>query len=122
MADETYEIYPAIGIARVGNAPEAFYIGPETAGGLPLPADGSTAPFGAGDFRDGEGRVKRQAARFRVFRSAPGQAPLEITLDSPAVKEIRWTVHLANKKASWYCFQTSRGQHGYACKDRKSVV
>jgi len=115
MADGAYEIYPAIGIARVGNAPEAFYIGPETAGGLPLPADGSSAPFGAGDFRDGEGRVKRQAARFRVFRSIPGQAPEEITLDSAGIREIRWTVHLANKKASWYCFKTSRGQHGYAC-------
>jgi hypothetical protein len=115
MADEVYEIYPAIGIARVGNAPEAFYNGPETAGGLPLHADGSSAPFGAGDFRDEEGRVKRQAARFRIFRRAPGEAPQEITLDSGAIREIRWTVHLANKKASWYCFQTSRGQHGYAC-------
>jgi hypothetical protein len=115
MADEIYEIYPAIGIARVGSAPEAFYIGPETAGGLPLPADGSCASFGAGDFRDGEGRVKRQAARFRIFRSAPGGVPEEITLDSAAIREIRWTVHLANKKASWYCFQTSKGQHGYAC-------
>jgi len=115
MADGIYEIYPAIGIARVGNAPEAFCIGPEAAGGLPLHAEGSSAPFGAGDFRDEEGRVKRQAARFRIFRSAPGQAPQEVTLDSAAIREIRWTVHLANKKASWYCFQTSRGQHGYAC-------
>jgi hypothetical protein len=29
MPDLAYEIFPAIGIARVGNAPAAFYIGPE---------------------------------------------------------------------------------------------
>ena len=115
MAKASYEIYPAIGIARVGNAPEAFYIGPETTGGLPLLADGQPGAFGAGDFRDGEGRIKRQAARFRIFRSANGDAQQEVTLDSAEVKEIRWAVHLANKKASWYYFQTSKGQHGYAC-------
>jgi L-Lysine epsilon oxidase N-terminal len=32
MSDVVYEIFPAIGIARVGNAPGSFYIGPELAG------------------------------------------------------------------------------------------
>ena len=34
MNAAAYEIFPAIGIARVGNAPEAFYICPEEACGL----------------------------------------------------------------------------------------
>ncbi len=113
MPDITYHIHPAIGIARVGNAPEAFYIGPETANGLPTLPEAPGRRFGAEDFRDGEGRLKRQAARFRIFRRRPGSAPEEVTLDSADVAGIRWTAHLANKKSSWYRFRTTKGQHGY---------
>ena len=113
MSDVVYEIFPAIGIARVGNAPTVFYIGPEHAGGLPILPDEPARPFSAGDFRDSEGRLRRQAARFRILRRAPGAEFEEVTLDTKDVREIRWTVHLANKKASWYRFQTSKGQHGY---------
>jgi hypothetical protein len=114
MADAIYEIFPAIGIARVGNAPEAFYIGPEQGCGLPILSDGSGRAFAAGDFRDSEGRLQRQAARFRIWRHRPGEKPEEVTLATAEVREIRWTAHLANKKASWYRFQTIRGQNGYA--------
>ena len=114
MSDVVYEIFPALGIARLGNAPEAFYIGPEQACGLPILADGSDRPFGIGDFRDSEGRVQRQAARFRIWRRAPGAVPEEVTLATKDVRDISWTVHLANKKASWYRFQTTKGERGYA--------
>lgn len=107
-----YAIYPAIGVARVGNAPDDFYIGPETANGLPIMPDGS--PFTPKHFRDGEGRVRRQAARFRVYRLRDGAPPEEVTLDTEGVSSISWRVHLANKKASWYEFQTSQGEDGYA--------
>ena len=113
MAEAIYEIFPAIGIARVGNAPDSFYIGPETAGGLPILPGEAPQPFTPGDFRDSEGRLRRQAARFRIWRRQDGSAPEEVTLEGGEVREIRWTVHLANKKASWYCFRTSRGQRGY---------
>jgi hypothetical protein len=108
-----YEIFPAIGIARVGNAPAAFYIGPEQAGGLPILPDEPARAFSAGDFRDSEGRLRRQAARFSIWRQAPGAEAEEVTLDTVDIREIRWTVHLANKKASWYRFETLKGQHGY---------
>jgi hypothetical protein len=113
MPAAVYEIFPAIGIARVGNAPDAFYIGPETSGGLPILPDEPVKPFEASDFRDSEGRLRRQAARFRIWRRRPGTTPEEVTLETKGVRAIRWTVHLANKKASWYRFQTSRGQGGY---------
>jgi hypothetical protein len=51
-------IYPGLGVARVGNAPDEYFIGPEWPGQVPAPEGG---------FKDGEGRVKRQAARFRVY-------------------------------------------------------
>jgi len=113
MSAAIYEIFPAIGIARVGNAAESFYIGPERPGGLPILPSETSDTFGASDFRDSEGRLRRQAARFRIWRSAPGEEPVEVTLDTRDVREIHWTVHLANKKASWYRFLTLKGQHGY---------
>jgi hypothetical protein len=86
-------IHPAIGIARVGNSPEAFFWAPETPG--PQPDD-------KGDYRDGKGRIKRQAQRFRLFgRNAKGEVVCEITARDA---DITWTVHIANRKAAWYRF------------------
>jgi hypothetical protein len=87
-------IYPPIGVARLGNSEKDFFIGPEVAEPLPEPL---------GFYRDGEGALKRQAARFRVYGlNAAGEAVTELTSDNA---EIKWTVHLANKKAAWYQFQ-----------------
>ena len=106
-----YRIYPAIGVARVGDARQKFYIGPETYRGLPINPDG--APFTERDFRDAEGRMCRQAARFKIYRDTP-QGKEEVTLSTPGVKSIEWTVHVANKKAAWYEFKTNSGEYGYA--------
>jgi hypothetical protein len=89
-------IHPAIGIARVGNSPDEYYCGPEIPGGLPI------AP---GGYKDASGAMKRQAARFRVFGlDAQGRVVRELTADDATIV---WTVHLANKKASWYQFATA---------------
>ena len=106
-----YKIHPAMGIARVGNAPEKFYIGPETYRGLPINPDGR--PFQQQDLRDEDSRLCRQAARFRIYR-IEGDTVEEVTLNAPNVKSICWTVHLANKKPSWYEFVPLQGQDGYA--------
>jgi hypothetical protein len=88
-----YAVYPCIGIARVGNSPDGYFIGPEAPGEIPRPEGG---------FKDGDGRVKRQAARFRVYGlNKAGEAVREITADEA---EITWRVHLANRKAAWYQF------------------
>jgi hypothetical protein len=84
----TYKIYPAIGIARVGNSPDEFFIGPERIGEQPNPTGG---------FKDPQCRVKRQAARFRIFAQHDDNSIEEIT---DAEAEITWTVHLVNKKAA----------------------
>jgi hypothetical protein len=89
-------IHPAIGIARVGDSPAAFFLGPEVPGPHPLPEGG---------FKDGAGRIKRQAARFRIYGlDADGNIVRELTA---ADAEIIWTVHLANRKAAWYNFETA---------------
>lgn len=85
-----------------------------------------------GQYKDGKNRIRRQAARFRVYvydhanpegrelkigdvvsvlqRSGPRQ-PGQIFTGK--LLDIRWTVYLANKKACWYEFQQLNGEHGY---------
>ncbi|HXB45600.1 MAG TPA: LodA/GoxA family CTQ-dependent oxidase, partial [Puia sp.] len=88
MAITTIKIHPAIGIARLGNSPGDFFIGPE----IPL-----QKPDPAGGFKDAQCKVKRQAAQFRLFAyDENGALVQEIT---GADADITWTVHLANKKA-----------------------
>ena len=71
----TYKIHPGVGIARLGNSDTDFYIAPETPAGLPQACEANGNPrYGADGltpmlvttFRDAEGRIKRQAARFQV--------------------------------------------------------
>ncbi|MGO4713518.1 LodA/GoxA family CTQ-dependent oxidase [Bradyrhizobium sp. 2TAF24] len=89
-------IYPSIGIARVGNSPDEWYLGPETPDPEPLPA---------GAYRDKHGRLKRQAARFRIYGvNAKGEIVRELTGKNDDVA-ITWSVELANTKSAWYGFQ-----------------
>ena len=83
-----YKIHPSIGIARVGNSPDEFFIGPERIGEHPAPAGG---------FKDAQCRVKRQAARFRIYAHHDNGTVEELT---DAEADISWTVHLVNKKAA----------------------
>ena len=83
-----YKIHPAIGVARVGNSDD-FFVGPEHIGEQPNPSGG---------FKDSQCRVKRQAARFRIFAHHSNGTSEEIT---SANADITWTVHLANKKAAF---------------------
>lgn len=86
-------IHPALGVARLGNSPTGFFIGPEAPGQVPSPAGG---------FKDTAGRIKRQAARFRVYGlDKDGAVVQEVTAD---VGQVTWRVHLANRKSGWYQF------------------
>jgi hypothetical protein len=114
VTESVYKVHPAIGVARVGDA-EGYYIAPEVAGTLPLNPDGR--PFGREDFRDADGRVRRQAARFEVFRYDPARPDDPGTPVRPGqdgVARIEWTAHLANKKAAWFAFIVNAGSAGYA--------
>ncbi len=107
-----YKIHPAIGVARVGNSQE-WYLAPESAGGLPLLADGGD--FRCTDFRDAGGKLRRQAARFQVFEYPDSDgAGAPVVPGKNGVRSIRWTVHVANKKACWYQFMANAGENGYA--------
>jgi hypothetical protein len=128
----TYKIHPAIGIARLGNSPEEFYLSPETPAALPTACDAQGNPLLSPDgiselpvaaFKDKEGRIKRQAARFQLYvydDESPQGRPLKVGDpisgggNQGTLVDIQWRVYLANKKASWYQFNQLEGEHGYA--------
>lgn len=95
-------IHPALGIARIGNAPvpddpqhweEGFYIASELPGVAASPKGGFKTP---------DGKIKRGAARFRIFGyDADGNVVKEITSSEATIV---WRVHVANRKSAWYRF------------------
>jgi hypothetical protein len=115
-----YKIHPAIGIARVGKHPTAFFIGPETPGlsGVEIASDGSESPvmrYKAG------GMLKRQAARFRVYEyevDSAGASTLtgEVTADRAAIE---WRVDLVNRKAA---FDRSLASQDHPARPRNAGV
>jgi hypothetical protein len=130
----SYKIHPSIGIARLGNSPSEFYIAPETPAALPIECDAQGNPLLTSDgqqelrvtkFKDAEGRVKRQAARFQIWtydEQNPEGRPLQIGDEirgggnQGVLVDIQWRVYLANKKATWYEFRQLDGEHGYGAK------
>jgi hypothetical protein len=89
-------IHPGIGIARIGDSKEEYYNGPEVI---------DEPPRSPGFYRDSAGALKRGAARFRIYGyNAAGQVVRELTSENA---DIKWKVHLANKKAQWYQFQAA---------------
>ncbi|MBL3656271.1 LodA/GoxA family CTQ-dependent oxidase [Fulvivirga sediminis] len=130
MSQTSLRIHPAIGMARVGNSTE-YYLGPETmaarpqegsdtTGGLPIKPNTESTTITSADLRDAQGRLKRQAARFKIFQypnspsslsypSSPGEeVKIGSVVDGKKVSNIIWTAHLANKKANcWEIDETA---------------
>ncbi len=97
-------VYPGIGLARVGNSPE-YFIGPEAPDVIADPGGGDDGPGpDEGWYKDRRGRLKPQAARFRLFGlDAAGKAVPELTANNTT--SLEWTVHVRNMKAANYAFR-----------------
>ncbi|MGX0905160.1 hypothetical protein ACSSV8_003754 [Roseovarius sp. MBR-79] len=89
---QSLSIHPSIGIARIGNAPDAWFPAAEVRGGVPEDPDG---------FRNSGGMIKRQVPRFRVYATLKSGEVREITA---ADGKLTWRVEVANLKAGWYQF------------------
>ncbi|NER36032.1 MAG: hypothetical protein F6J93_18955 [Oscillatoria sp. SIO1A7] len=101
---DTYVIHPAIGVARVGNHDDEFFLAPNEIGGLPINCDanGNETGGAVSEFKVG-GKIKRQGQKFRVYKYDDTGNATEVDLsDSTQVESVTWTVRLANKKAVWY--------------------
>jgi hypothetical protein len=88
-------IYPPIGIARVGGSETEYFIGPEVAGQ-------DRTPPGKNGWKDADGQLLRQVARFRIYAYDSGNNLLSELTAGDA--DIVWECHLANRKAAWYDF------------------
>src|SRR6516164_10676165 len=118
MPERQYRIHPAIGIARVGDAVRSdasndfYFVGPEIPG---LAANVDPHSDAQREFKTPDGKVKPQAARFRIFEYEKGNdgkfRPIgEVrTSDNTRAVKIVWTVHLANRKANFCAFQGQAG-------------
>ena len=100
-----YYIYPAIGIARVGNSKDEFLIGPEITG-QKEPIDPKLSSGEEIKYKDEFGKVKRQAARFRIYEVDDQGTVIREIVDS-ATTSIDWRVHLANRKPINYQFKNA---------------
>ena len=88
-------IYPPIGVMRVGNSKDEYFIGPLV--------DEPEVKSDMYAYRDKTGAIKRQAAQFRIYGlNANGEAVKELTMENA---DITWHSQLANQKSSWYQFQ-----------------
>ena len=126
-----FEIHPSIGIARVGNSPDQFYLTPDLTGGLPREcnSDGTPIltdekPMPVSKFKDPQGRIRRQATRFRVFvynEKDPNDSGHEAILGKD-VSKLEWTVHIADKKAAWYNFFAATQSHRTDRREKLSIM
>lgn len=92
---EHLAIYPPIGIARIGNSPD-YFLASEVPGVEPKPEQG---------YKDAEGRIKKQAVKFRIYAfDKEGTVLGEV---SAKEANINWHVHVANVKAAWYEFNNA---------------
>lgn len=142
MTNQTiFRVHPTVNFARFGTSDE-YYLSPETSAGMPIKMcnvtgglpiqiddDGNERFIKSSDLRDRRGHLKRQAARFKLFvydddnhAQYPQGSGREITIgstlsDGRVVKDIVWTVHVANKKSAAYNIVPSQGINSY--KDGK---
>ena len=125
-----YSIHPAIGVARVGDSEkradgsptqESYYVGPEVPGFDFVPSAYNDTGLGKGKYRDLDGRIRRQGARFRIYEKTVNEmgevvSAREVTSDDA---KITWTVSLANKKGTAERFPPfHHDEWGSATKDR----
>ncbi|MCE3289839.1 MAG: lodA 2, partial [Caulobacter sp.] len=112
-----FKIFPPIGIARIGDSPDEWFIGPEIPGAYQRPEGG---------YKSADCKIKRQGARFRIFAFDDAHNPIlengrpkEITL---ADGQITWEVRLGNIKASSHRFLQKLGADGKPVVQRNATV
>jgi L-Lysine epsilon oxidase N-terminal/L-lysine epsilon oxidase C-terminal domain len=92
-----YAIYPPIGVARIGNSPDGYFIAPEQPGSLGTEIDPDGAETRVTAWKDTMFRIKRQVSRFHLFE-IPDDGSEARPAQLPPGSTVRWKVRLVNKK------------------------
>lgn len=106
-----YKIHPGIGVARVGQSQDGYFLGPETMDGRAFELS-PAGEVGLRGYKDSSFLIRRQGVRFRVFEyerdDATGALAFvgEVTSDKAA---IRWSLALGNRKAAGPLMVSSTG-------------
>lgn len=118
-----YRIHPAIGIARVGDSSDDYFIGPEAPGIPPSLTKPDDPPAAHGKYKDNRKRIKRQGARFRIFEYTYGAGNVltQVREIKAADAQIEWTVHLANRKAAAPKFMQN-GRRNEGASERELII
>lgn len=130
-----FRVHPTLNFARFGTSDD-YILAPESSAGLPQEGTGVTGglpiqkgtentPVMSDDLRDADGKLKKQAARFRIYAydfngedQYPNGGGVEVALgsqlsDGRTIKDLIWTCHLANKKAAAYNVVNNLGIKAY---------
>lgn len=94
---DRFKIFPSIGIARVGGSLASIFLCPEKSDSIGIDIDSTGNESALQNFKDANGLIKRQGARFKVYELDNATQQYEpVDMNTVSVK---WEVHLANKKA-----------------------
>lgn len=106
-----YRIHPGLGIARIGNSPTDYFLAAEIPGGSPLELGTGAQEIALAHYKDAQGRLKRQGARFRIYEYETDAAGERVVREITAAEAtISWTVQLANTKAAGKSLSDNGGQ------------
>lgn len=98
-----YKIFPPIGIARLGNHESEYFIGPEIPGSTATEFfDGLGKSIQDQNYKSKDLKIRKQAARFRIFKEVSEGKFEKIELNDSI--DIEWKVKVANTKASAHKF------------------
>jgi hypothetical protein len=95
---DRFKIFPSIGIARLGGSKREYFLCPEKSDSLGIEIGADSKETEIKNFKDGDGLIKRQGARFRVFEL--DEATKEYLPVDMSTISVEWKVSLANKKAA----------------------
>src|SRR5438128_12059370 len=115
-----FRIHPAIGVARLGDSPTEYFIGPEAPGVQPSLTRADEAPTTSGTYKDQQHHIKRQGARFRVYEYHYTSTNVlqDVREVTAADARIQCSVHLAHRNAAAPRFEgTGRRNHGVPVAD-----
>ncbi len=118
----SYAIHPGIGIARVGDSPDDYFVGPEVARRCTRAGESRNRPeHRTALTRTLEDTIKRQGARFRIFEttvddSGQRREVREITAAEATDRVDRASGERQGGRTAVHV-QRSRGRHPAQCGD-----